>query len=413
MAYDGYFKFGDIEIVNLSRTAQLAASMRIPSVWVRPADVAWIQTALGGAGYGNVANAPWYDAQFPASAEFAGVIPLSVQGLDDSTLEASTTEFVGDGGQSGSTRNGTLSIVWNVTLVGSTDRGVEFGRRWLANVLRGPAVLGRCGGTDLTYFRYPRNDAPMVHRRAVSTTRGMSITRKRSAECSVLWTTTFTMTADDPYEYGENIAKITELGPAAGATGPGVQTSGTLTAVQVNCPVYDYTPVYDPLYPALVSPPTAPTFLPPGWTIQPGVNFQRRWARVFSVEPSSLATVPVMRLSSTIEARMVRISIWDAAKANNAQCDPLFSVVVTYLPVNTPIYIDGEQRASYTWDGVSPSVRRTDSLLYAPTGQPMIWTGFNDPSQLLVTLDAMEKTPGVYQGEGALRLSLDLVPKSD
>jgi len=566
MAYDGWLEFNGVEIVNLSRTAQLSSALGIDVVWVTPGAVQWIEDALGGADYDVVTTAPWYDPNYPASAEFAGVVPLAFPGLDDSTAEATTVEYITDGGKSGKKRNTTLPIVASVALVASTDRGAEYGKRWLDRVLRNSGAQTFCSGAELRFFRYKGAGAPVAHRRDVSLTRGSVITRKRSTECSVTWLATFTLTCGDPYVYGDAETVLTGLGggvqnlianpgaevnttgwtrqwPVAGddltrdttehhsgvasfkivtAAGAGIYydwipaspgyyslsfwvkgspgtsvkgrlqyetpsttasvpvggapwvpltgswqrvtltTSiplesyqvlplldvsdpgtyyfddvvltrgeipydvtqinpdptgdiiafGSLALVQESCPVFDYTPVYDPLYPALVPSPTAPDFYPAGWDIADGMTFDRFWARVTPPEPSTLNVVPVITLSTTTEARMVRVSIWDADSPTDDQCDPLFGAVVSYLPPNVDFYIDGEQHASYLWDGFSAAVRRTDSLVYSPDAKPVEWTAFNDPESLLVTLDLFSES-GDYEGSGDVRLSVAFVPKSD
>lgn len=409
MAYDGWLNFNDVELVNISRTAQLAQALGIDTVWTDPESVAWIETELSGSLYNHIEQAPWYDAGYPASSEFAGIIPLSLEGLGDSTLTASVTEYITDGGHSGGTRNAALNVVANVALVASTDRGAEFGLRWMNRVLRGGGGRTFCTGSDLTYFRYGSAGAPKAHRRDVRVTRGSSVTRKRVTDCSSTWLVTFTLTAGDPYEYGDEVEILTDLGGAV----VGASTSGTAPLVQETCPVYDYSPIYDPLYPALVAAPEVPDFYPTGWTITSGDPFNRYWARVDALEPSSLNVVPVIRLRTETEARMIRVSIWPADSVFSDQCDPLFSAVVTYLLAAVDFMIDGEQKASYVWDGFSAAVRRTDSLVYGPDAQPVEWAAFSDPAGLLVTLDVFKDDAGVEQGAGTVRVDLSLMPKSD
>lgn len=408
MAYDGWIEYNGVELVNLSRTAQLAGALGIDSVWVSPSRVQWIEDALGGVDYDVVTTAPWYDASYPASAEFAGIVPLGFSGLDDSTSEAAVTEYVTNGGHAGLQRNATLSIVGSVAIVASSDRGAEYGKRWLDRTLAASGDRTFCVGSDLRYFRYEGAGAPVAHRRDVALTRGATITRKRSVECSVTWLSTFTLTAGDPFEYGESEQVLTNLGAAVPT---GAINYGSLVLVQSSCPVYDYDPLYDPLYPALVAPPTSPDFYPDGWDIAEGMTFERFWARVTPPEPHTLNVVPVIKLHCTVEARMVRISIWPGDSLTSDQCDPLFSAVVTYLPPNMDFYIDGEQRASYVDTGLA-AVRRTDSLVLSPDAKPVEWAAFNDADNLLVTLDLFAES-GDYEGSGTVRATVSFVAKSD
>jgi len=766
MAWDGWIEFGGEEFINIARTTQLAEAMGIDSVWVDSDEVSWIAGALGEASYDDVTKAPWYDAGFPASAEFAGILPLSMQGLGDSTLTSTPVEYTGDGGNSGRSRNATLPIVASVAIVAKTRRGADYGKRWMDRRLRGEVNTTFCSGVDLRYFRYGSSDSPMAHYRDVKLTRGSSITRKRNTDCSSIWLVTFTWTAADPYEYGDGIDVFTGLGsswpngskknyalnptmvstgstherfsrysatlswqtgsglasgpdtyarstetvssagergfdwyrnldlgspghainliknsdfesgttgwspftggalsrdttehhsgtaslkcvvsaayggvacalPHGGAPGtsdensvvpsylPGKETAaiwvkaaagtnlrirtqeylnnvvqtpepafqnftgtgdwqevtftatknnpasfnrveiqspdasatfwiddvrlthtpsfiavesmdapgstdqpvtpgetitlsafvrgniasqpasmyyfvsrlhdgwgnwfaerangpftvvnngqwsridctltipttvssqgtkaaylavglrtnrsaitvgdtidqtgliversgspspvfpnGSLVLTQLDCPAYDYDPIYDPLYPALVPSPTAPNLIPDGWSITTGSNFERYWARIDATEPVDLSMVPIITLTSTEEARMVRVSIWPSDSQTDDQCDPLFCAVVSYLPAGVQFVIDGEQKAAYVWDGVSPVVRRADSLVYAPDASPVKWTAFDNPDGLLVTLDAFADSDG-YEGSGNIRASLTLVPKSD
>lgn len=630
MGYDGWLEFNGVELVNLSRAAQLAQGMGIDAVYVEPGEVQWIADELGGTGYETVANAPWYDAGHTPSAEFAGFIPLSVTGLDDSSLEASTTEYITDGGRSDKPRNSTKPIVMNFAIVARTDRGADYGKRWLDRVLRGSTDKTFCSGSDLRYFQHVpwgEDEIPKVHMRNVRLTRGTSVTRKRRGPCSSVWFVTFTMTADDPFEYGEDIGAVADLGgivkppppddvvpdrinlasipdarsmipfpfasggviaplgnalvevetgvsiPAvpwvetavtrptgfdvgdneiqwsSGEAGDGFpvepgdqitvsvyqyhqQTGGSLasamgirlvaqsqtgaiisttnfpgpagvadtwqrcsatltipsgashlwivaygsdtlvgtlkqtamlveygnsvgdyfdgdkppvsspgtwtafgwegvpgisqsiqysvessitdsdsiTLIETTCPVYDYSPIYDPLHPALVPSPTAPDFYPEGWDIVPGMTFDRFWARVESPGAGHLYVVPKITLTSPVEARLVRVAIWPNDSEDDDQCDPLFAAVVSYLPGGVLFTIDGERKASYVWDGLGDSVRRTDSLVYGLDATPIQWASFNDPDGLLITLDLFSES-GVDNSE--VRASVVFTPKSD
>lgn len=419
MAYDGWLMFGDVELINLARTAQLAREMNIDALWTEPESVQWIQDALIGTGYESVLNAPWYDSGVPASAEFAGVVPLSIAGLDDSTREASTTEYITSGGSGGKPRNKTLPIVANVALLASTNRGAEYGKRWLDRTLAGTDKTVFCSGDELRYFRHGydagRPNPEQAHRRDVSVTRGTSITRKREGDCSVVWFATFTWTAHDPFEYGDAVDLFSQLGGAvlvAPGTPPGT-TSGTLALTETGCPVFDYSPIYDPLYPALIPGPEVPNFYPDGWDLLPGVTIDRSWIRTVPVEPSELAVVPVVTLTAAADARFVRVSIWPSSTAIDEQCDPLWTAIVSYLPAGVDFVIDGEQEACYVWDGISPGVRRTDSLVWHTGARPMQWPSFVSGTGLLVALDVISSGSIDYDGGDTVRAALSVVPKSD
>jgi hypothetical protein len=411
MATDEWLSYGGVELVNLARTTALAVTLGIDTLWTDPEAVAWVEDARNGEDYDLISTAPWYDAGFPASAEFAGIVPLSIAGLDDSTKEATTTEYITNGGSSGKPRNKTLSLPCNVAIIASTERGADFGKRWLDRVLGGRGSRTFCSGSELAYYQWEPSDVtplpPVVHRRDVTISKATTVTRKRSNYCSATWIVTFTLVANDPFEYGEPVDQFTGLGGAV--TGGGVVSSGSVGLIETSCPVYDYSPIYDPLYPALVAPPTLPTFYPDGWDFADGAAFTRYWVRTAPVEPSALGLVPTLTLLSAGDvSRMVRIQVWPGNADVESMCDPLWTAYVTYLLPDVPLYIDGEQQASYFWDGVSAAVRRADSLVYGEGATPIGWDSFNDPNGLLITLDLQ---PSLV--EGAVTAGLSLVPKSD
>ena len=417
MATDEWLSYGGVELINLARTTALAESLGIDTLWTDPDAVAWVEDARNGHDYDLVTTAPWYDAGFPASSEFAGIVPLSISGLDDSTKESTTTEYITAGGSSSKPRNKTLSLPFNVAIIASTERGADFGKRWLDRLLSGRSRSTFCSGEDLHYYQWGPSDEtplpPLVHRRDVTVSRGTSVTRKRSTYCSATWLVTFTLVANDPFEYGEPVPQFLNLGNGSGViAAPGGQplvSSGQMPLIESSCPVYDYAPIYDPLYPALVAPPTAPDFYPEGWDFEDGDSIYRFWVRVPPTEPSSLGLVPVVTLRASADARMVRVRVWPGNADTSSMCDPLWTAYVTYVMKDVDFVIDAEQQASYVWDGFSPVVRRADSLVYGEEATPVGWESFNSPEGLLVTLDF--RTPGFVPG--SITASLALVPKSD
>lgn len=435
MAYEGWFEFNDTEIINAGRTVELASVLGIDAVRLRRSSVGWIEAAfdIGTTGFGDgdfglgpfgigdgdavdyrdVTEAPWYDARFSASAQFAGLVPLSVRGLEGSTLSAETSEYITDGGLVGKGRHSTRSIVVDAVLVGRSEEGVEYGLRWLNRTLRTRPFGTFCAGSDLTYFRYASAESPKAHRRDVRLTRPTSVTLKRSRRCSTLWRVTFTLTSGDPFEYGDPVLAVSGLGGASPTLPIPGSSSGQINGLtEVPCPEYDYSPIYDPAYPALVPSPTAPNFLPEGWGIETGMTFTRYWARVPS-PPPSLDVVPLVSLASEGEARRLRVSVWPSESLPTDLCGSAFSAVINYLPAFTSFYVDGEQQAAYAWDGVSPLVQRTDSLVFSRDGGPVQWATTSDPEEFLVTLDVFEISPGVLEGGGTVRMDVSFIPKSD
>ena len=405
MAYDGWLEFNGVELVNISRTAQLAEALGIDGVWVDSQSVAWIPASLGGPSYDFVENAPWFDSGYTPSGEFAGAVPLSFSGLDNDALESPVTEYVLGGGRIGAPVRKVLPIVASVALVGSTERGVEYGMRWLSKQLMG-GNAGACSGGVLKYMRHAGYMTPRVHRRNVGLTRGLSVTQKRTGDCSTIWLVTFTLTAGESPEYSEPEFLLGDLG-APLATGPSVLSNGALPITYSRCPSYNYSPIYDPQNPALVAAPTPPNFYPSGWVPQDGTVMDRFWAKIKAPEPNTLPYVPIVTLRATDEAaRMVRVSIYDAAAPIDSQCEALWTSTVSYLPPEQDLLIDGEERAAYVLMG-NGGKRRADSLVFGPEASPIQWSDIDGPSELLVALDI-----GVASSGSTVRAALSTVKKS-
>jgi len=428
VAYEGWFEYSGGELINAARTRALARSLNISAVRLRHRSVSWIENTLTGvAGFGlegfgltpfgsptdypDITGAPWYDSRYEASEEFAGFVPLNVAGLSDSTLVSDPVEYVTDGGHPGRPRNAVLPLVFTLALVAKTPRGAEYGKAWLDNRLRDTGRKVFCAGADLTYFRYPEVGSPKAHRRNVRLTRGTSVTKKYQRGCAVLWFLNFTMTAADPFEYGEPQTVLEGLGTAS-VSGPNLLDSGSTTMTQQPCPVYDYSPVYDPLYPALVAPPALPNLYPEGWLIQNGMSFRRYWAEVEAPSPKSTPVVPLVKIDSSVEWRSARLSVWSEASGATAQCDPLFETVLTYIPQNQELYVDGEQKAVYVWDGSSAIVRRADSLAFSGDAEPVQWLPFNDAESLFITLDFFQNS-GAYPALGDIEVEVQFISKTD
>lgn len=415
MAYDGWMTFNGVELFNLGRTTVLAEGLGIEAVWSRSADSAWVEAwQAPGLPYSDITAAPWYRATHPASAEFAGVIPLGVSGLEDSSAEATASEYLTNGGNPGRTRRATKSLVFSAALVASSERGAEYGRRWLTRVLRGSG--DGCVGDELHYLPFAGWGAvdSVKHRRNVKLSRGVSVTKRRSTSgCSFVWTVTFTMTVGDPFEYGESIPAIEVLGVNSGVAGPLLLADGMLALVEQGCPTYDYSPLTDPDHPALVPSPSVPDLVPAGWGIESGMTFDRVWAVI------DTATVPESVLSVKVEApsaaRSVRLSVWSETMDETDQCDPLFSAVLTYIPPAMPLYLDGEREAVFVWDGASPQVRRADGLAFSSDQSPVRWPLLPESSSLLVTLDIFSESGGSggdMAGAG-VSVEINFIPRSE
>jgi hypothetical protein len=157
--YVGWFCLGGVEIVNNTRAWDYARTAECPVTWFKTGRCDGMNDRLDDPPYDFAAinQAPWYDADRPfLSSEFLGVYCISVDGLEDETVEAPVQERIVSGGVIGRQRDASKSVRFRVLITGTTSNGREYGRAWLAQVLRenlcGVHTGGSCGTGDLRFM---------------------------------------------------------------------------------------------------------------------------------------------------------------------------------------------------------------------------------------------------------------------
>lgn len=154
---ENFFQLGGVEIANSTRTAAYLESIGSPltsgaSVCGCPTMTA---TSLGDAAYTtpDADPAPWYDPDVPESADFAGLLVLSVEGLDDFPVRRSVTNSVTGGGVLGPARVQPRTITVTGILLGVTCCAVAYGLHWLGEALQGcDGSGGGCEGDCLSFY---------------------------------------------------------------------------------------------------------------------------------------------------------------------------------------------------------------------------------------------------------------------
>lgn len=163
MAMEWYLTLGGTEIANSARLETYLDTVGSP---LASASVCGCPTLtgplVGDRPYTTPAedNAPWFDPDTPESAQFAGLMVLSVDGLDDHPEERQVTGAVTGGAALGAARVRPRTITITGVLLGSTCCGVAYGLRWLGRALSGCTGRrcgrrcggGRCGGANLTLY---------------------------------------------------------------------------------------------------------------------------------------------------------------------------------------------------------------------------------------------------------------------
>lgn len=151
MAFRGWISLTvDGQTVEVANSSRVVDHLTAPSLSTDPGagcgctaqvqyDDSWpgLRAWLGdGAGRYEIPDAPWYSASVPASAEFAGVWVMGVEGLDATPVEREVTELIGRGGMAAPHRDPSRPITVTALVVGCTNAGARFGLSWLSRALR-------------------------------------------------------------------------------------------------------------------------------------------------------------------------------------------------------------------------------------------------------------------------------------
>ncbi|WP_371793821.1 hypothetical protein OIE91_11125 [Streptomyces albidoflavus] len=151
---DSYLTLGGVEIANHTRLEEYLQSVGSPLDSAGACGCPTLTADMvGDAPYSNPADdeAPWWDPDVPESEEFAGLMVLSIEGLDEYPMRRTVTNSVVGGGAIGPARSVPRTITVTGVLLGSTCCGVEYGLHWLAEALRG-CTGGLCDGDCMTLF---------------------------------------------------------------------------------------------------------------------------------------------------------------------------------------------------------------------------------------------------------------------
>ncbi|MEU1815128.1 hypothetical protein ABZ543_08015 [Streptomyces roseifaciens] len=228
-----FLSLGEVEVVNHVRLNAYLESVGSPltsrSVCVCPTLTAEM---LGDEPYTDpeTDQAPWFDADVPESAEFAGFLLLSVEGLDDYPVKRTVSNAITGGGSIGPARVLPRTMVFTGILLAATCCGVDYGLHWLTEVLQGCAGAS-CDGDCMTLYNCcpPEEMTPECfadeHRRSVRrvvlvdgpNVVARSGTGCTAGECSIgadILTVEFTLVAATPWLWSDPVP-VAEFLPLA------------------------------------------------------------------------------------------------------------------------------------------------------------------------------------------------------
>jgi hypothetical protein len=156
MPFDGWLAYAGTEVINSERTSRYMRSLT-PGLsrgeGLPDDDDTELSTWLGDQSYDAPIqdDPPWFSAFRPESMDFAGLIPLSLEGFDDGLAETAITELVYEGASVGRLRRPSRSLRVTGLLVASTEKGLDYGHSWLRTVLSAGSCDG-CSGESLCFL---------------------------------------------------------------------------------------------------------------------------------------------------------------------------------------------------------------------------------------------------------------------
>lgn len=222
--------------------------------------------------------------------------------------------------------------------------------------------------------------------------------KRQTSDGGAVWAVQFTGVAGSPYELGGEKPVIAgfmdpeiEVPWADGADPQDaiIDMDGFIYEDQ-QCSLPVSTPIFDPLYPALIAPPSVPSV--PLGNYSPPLNWHRRQFTVpKQYVPLWGEVVPKISVSArTGDLRNLRLRFYaDPFGLGSIEDDPCAfcgDLVISYVPVDHTLVMDGSDQTVYV---VSPGgvKRRADSLVFRTDGTPFDWPTLSCGFGFIVTLD--------------------------
>lgn len=166
MTYLGYFRYGDVEIINNSRTIGYSRSSYCPPEWIRDEEDPGLRSWLGDIPYEwspTMAPPPWAgEVVAPESQFFLGAYCLDASDLEASTYGAESTQVAGRGSIVHGGRDASRVVRFRVALLALNAAGAEYGLSWLTRALQVKKCgvhSSNCGRASLEWLRDRPNDA--------------------------------------------------------------------------------------------------------------------------------------------------------------------------------------------------------------------------------------------------------------
>lgn len=387
MVYNGFMQYGDRELFNNNRLDVYAKEM-VRTLSVRSCDVC---DSLG-YDYDTPATdtAPWYSASDPLSADFVGIMPLTIEGLEGERREAGSTQRHGHGGFIARVRRPIREVRITALLIANSAAGLEYGMDWLSGTLnageRGPVygaaaaftapdfidINAQCGDdrVDLTFYEAcPMGSATEEKMartlRRAATVDGPQVIEEWATKSGFMYRVEFTLSSGDPFVYSR------ESDPISPDLATGDMPTYTCTAPP------PLTTITDPACPPVPTPPRPPVI--PACYSDDTRNQRIGWYIPGSDLSVTKPTYPILHVDADVEVSNLWYRIWPLAVgesdagALNA-CDTVGNMIVGDIAAGRLLDVDASiQRATatITSSGQTFSVDVTH-MLYPPESVPAV-----------------------------------------
>lgn len=393
--HDSYLTVGGTEVINKARTAHYIRTF-LPQVEVT-CDEDTLAEALGHQPYLSPAEdgAPWVLSNRPAGERFYGLFPGKIQGAEDSTQEISSTELSGDGAVTTAPRYGSREIRFVVTALAADQEAMEEGMAWLRSTLANEGCSDadmNCGGQTIGMFVAPPEDNLAAYHltrtfHQVNISEGPLVKQKFPTKGFVMWQIEWTLRADIPWAF-TSLAEVglLDMDAALNYQDPAWENC----SVEINA--YDDF-VTDPYYTGISRPPRPPVILPPN--ILSITSWRRRTLRIPPTHTERWGrTVPLVRVvTEATEAQYLRLRFYRES-AGASGCDYDGEFLISYLPANTVLTLDGVTRQATMRLPDGRTVPATH-LLFGSAGRPFLWPTLGCQHEYTMTADLMPGQAGV------------------
>lgn len=389
--FDGYLELAGTEVINRERTVAYLKKF-LPSLTIKCEDFDGLYRAVRENSQPwdtpQADFAPWYRSVDPHSKEFYGLYPTSISGIDDSTRQVGVTELSGDGAVHSMPRYGSKEIRVRGVMFALSERGMNSGLAWLRQVLegltcgyeRGP----NCGGQEILYFTHnpASGDVGLAVERMfdygrnmveVEALDGLRVVGQLNMQKGVAYEVEFILSAGKPWAF-------TFAEPAVTTTGQtGITWPETYCSPQSDA--YDDL-VLDPTNPTVSHPPRPPLIetvtMPSQWT-----RYQMNVPSAYSARHGRM--VPIIEVTSTEVERMLRVRFYRENNPTSCHYDGEF--LLTYLPANASVIIDGMRRKiEITHEG---KTRPAGNLVIGSNGRPPKWPVMSCTDNYRVVVDTV------------------------